>query len=546
MSDIAEIKRSLQQVVVRMLPRMLSQVCRDPNSPAYGAFDRDWWHYKIRDFPSIILQQGSYALWVASHLARIDVPRAELVKLAAAGCRFWNARAARRGSFEEYYPWEEGYPPLAFSTLAVMKLADAGVVRPEAVRDGAAIAARQLLARFEPEAANQQVAGLAALAVLAKVFPDLVPSARFEAIASKTLALQTDEGWFTEYGGPDLGYLSVTLDCLWDLYDTTHDRRYLESASRALAFMAPYGFLGPASIGMHNARNTDYILPYGLLPFVIDRTPDASAALQLFGHLYGDLSSPSHFVHAIDDRYLCHYSGHSLFRACLLLETRAADLAAAAQAASTPPKPAEILRSKAGHYLRASAPSEGVSLIVSLKKGGIFTARQGNNWASDFGWLVAIGPRQYVNHWWSDQWRWTREGNAFEIEGSLVPHGERTSSPWPHIALRLLSFCFGRRLIGALKDRLIFKKHASAYSFSRHIAIERHTLSVTDRIANLPPYAEVRPAPRSSKRHVASADSYHEEDLALLRGATCERTTRLDQGTFTAQAVYEFPGSSGP
>jgi hypothetical protein len=32
----------------------------------------------------------------------------------------------------------------------------------------------------------------------------------------------------------------------------------------------------------------------------------------------------------------------------------------------------------------------------------------------------------------------------------------------------------------------------------------------------LPDEAEVKRAPRSSRRHVASADSYHEEDLGLV------------------------------
>ena len=82
------------------------------------------------------------------------------VAIAAASARFWNARAQKHYAFEEYYPWEQGYPPLAFATLAVAKLADQGVVAVEDVRDGLRIAARQLRTRFEAQAGNQQVAGL--------------------------------------------------------------------------------------------------------------------------------------------------------------------------------------------------------------------------------------------------------------------------------------------------------------------------------------------------------------------------------------------------
>ena len=31
--------------------------------------------------------------------------------------------------------------------------------------------------------------------------------------------------------------------------------------------------------------------------------------------LYSDVASPSHFFRAVDDRYLCHYIGHSIARA---------------------------------------------------------------------------------------------------------------------------------------------------------------------------------------------------------------------------------------
>ncbi|MEI9959627.1 MAG: hypothetical protein WDM76_00440 [Limisphaerales bacterium] len=132
---------------------------------------------------------------------------------AAAGRFLESPRFATGARSKEYYPWEQGYPPLAFSTLAVMKLAAAGVIPLDKVRQGATVAARQLQSRFESQAANQQVAGLAALAWCRKNFPDLVSESRFESLIQQSLALQTKEGWFEEYGGPDLGYLSVTIDC---------------------------------------------------------------------------------------------------------------------------------------------------------------------------------------------------------------------------------------------------------------------------------------------------------------------------------------------
>ena len=66
------VKQSLANVARRELPRILTQFCRDPNNEAYGCVDRYWWHYKIRDFPSIILQQAALTIHTASQLNNED------------------------------------------------------------------------------------------------------------------------------------------------------------------------------------------------------------------------------------------------------------------------------------------------------------------------------------------------------------------------------------------------------------------------------------------------------------------------------------------
>ena len=50
------------RIIVKMLPKVLSQVDRDKNSKTYGCCDRNHWHLKTRDFSSAILQQIGLAL----------------------------------------------------------------------------------------------------------------------------------------------------------------------------------------------------------------------------------------------------------------------------------------------------------------------------------------------------------------------------------------------------------------------------------------------------------------------------------------------------
>jgi len=503
-----DLHRPLLEVARRWMPRILTQICRDPTSPLHGCADRNWWHYKIRDFPSIILQQAGYAAQLAAAHEAWGHQVELLNGVAAAAARFWNQRAQRHHAFEEYYPWEQGYPPLAFSTLAMAKLAQASQLSAEELRPGLARAARQLRVRFEDRAANQQVAGLAALAWADKLLPDLADPAAFARQKQRTLGLQHEEGWFWEYDGPDLGYLAVTIDCLWDLYDATGDGDFRESIRRALAFTARFPAAAPGGVGLHNSRNTDYLVPYGIVRSALEGEPQERAdASRIAAWAFAGADQPDHFFAAVDDRYICHYIGQSVLRSLLLLKDRALE-----PVGGQPP--ASGLLPGSGHYLEPN-------LIVSCRKGGIVTFGDAQQAVSDFGWLVERGSTQFVTHWWSDLWSFRAGGGAVEIEGAFFPHKEKVSTPFKHIVLRCLSFILGRRLIGILKRVLIFKRGGKAeLSFRRVVRRVGETVEIVDRITGLRPDDRLLRAPRASKRHVASADSFHPQDVALAGTAS--------------------------
>ncbi len=524
----------LQLLSRRVLPRMLTQVCRDPGSPAAGCWDRNWWHYKIRDFPSIILQQGGYALHIASSLpAGREIGAAFLDRLAASSARFWNDRARRHGAFEEYYPFEQGYPPLAFSTLAVAKLAGAGVVDVEEIRPGLQVAAGQLLSRFESQAANQQVAGTAAAAMIRKLAPDLVDEARFAGLLDRTFAMQESEGWFPEYDGPDLGYLAVTMDCLWDLHDATGDERCRPALDKALEFIAWFTESPPHRAGMHNSRNTDYLVPYAIARMATESSAAGDLATRVFHRLFATADQPGHFLAAVDDRYWCHYIGHSVFRALKVLGDSPVDPPSSDFSVSAFQLSAF---QKSGH---ARLAGEGVHALVSARKGGIATvAWDDGSEASDFGWIVRRGGEEWVSHWWSPDWIIDLEADHVVTKGPLVAHREHQSSPLKHMVLRVGSWILGRRLIGLLKRVLIFKKGGGDLRIDRSIRLENGALVIKDRITGLRESDEVLRAPRSSKRHVASADSHHPEDAGLSRGVSRAEKINRDGGSFVATTRY--------
>ncbi len=509
------------------LPRMLTQIARDPGTPFYGSCDRNWWHYKIRDFSSIIVQQAGYAAWVAADLPLGSDIAPALREWAAASARFWNQRAQLHGAFEEYYPFEQGYPPVAFSTLAMAKLAAEGAVSVQEIRPGLAVAAAQLLTRFEAEAANQQMAGTAALAMIHRVAPDLVSAADLDRVVTRILALQVDEGWFPEYHGPDLGYLTVTMDCLWDLYDVTKDPRCLESLKKSLECVAWYVLGRGHAVGMHNSRNTDYLVPYAIARLMVESSSVQDLARGVFLALY-QRELDGHFLAPTDDRYWCHYIGHSVFRALKVLQGKEELLSVPV---ATWPGLAREFQALAGHArLRSDDAAEPeVEALVSARKGAIVTARwKSGAEFSDFGWVVEGARGVFITHWWSHDWQVSYRDGQVSCNGKMVSHREHDNTPWKHMALRLASFVCGRRLIVFLKKVLIFKRAESPLSFERLVRLRGDELVIEDVVDGLEAGDCVRVAPRFSKRHVASADSFQREDAGLECGVAVSREQRRE------------------
>lgn len=532
--------QKLSVLIDFLLPRLLTQVCRDPLSNNYGCFDRHWWHYKIRDFPSIILQQGAYTLLLANQRTSSfnTFSTKTSSDLLQAACSFWQKRATKFHAFEEYYPWESGYPPLAFSTLAIMKLVHSGVISSHDLEKGAAIASRQLSVRFEHQAANQQIAGLAALSLIQKCFPQLVNNQDLLSLTEKTLKLQNKEGWFEEYGGADLGYLSVTLDCLWDLYDYTENACFLQAAKRAFHFLGQCYLAAKNHIGIHNSRNTDYIVPYGIIRFLQPNIQIENQyqqiAYSVCQELLSGLDHPEHYIHAIDDRYLCHYIGHSLLRAERLIH-----LYANSDFLFPPYKiPIQIHYKECGFHHRQKPLYD---ITIALNKGGVFSITDLNRSVCDFGWRALIAKKQYINYWYCrKRWQWQCHSDKIEVSGFLAPSQEHTSNPLKHLLLRILSLIAGNHIIKYLKQRMIFSSHTGFYFFTREILLKPQQVTVKDKIEALPAEAIILPAPRASRRHVASSDSFHVSDFNLINNIEVEQQTKREADFFIAETIYRI------
>lgn len=526
------------------LARVLTQLDRDPDSPTFGCFDRNYWHYKIRDFPSSILQQGVHTLEAVrmGHLGPVELPTVERWCVGAV-----NALARqvdRHGGVDEYYPFERSYPASAFGLYAAARvLFDWQTSAPHLL---SAVQWRSLRAlshhvagRIERQAMNQQAAGLAGLALAAKVKAIAPPPGAVEQFADRLFEAQHSEGWFNEYGGPDFGYLTVTLDALTDYYDATGDQRALAAVDRAIAFLSQLVGADGRLPSTLNCRNTDYVVPYGLVRAAA-RNPLAS---WLVATLFRDLAEPSHPIWATDDRYHCHYIFASIVRSLPHL--------AAMQPAQPPQLQSSTWLPGCGYWIYWS-PQRDWTAYVAAYKGGLIRIHQrgqetqgGQEAIADYGWRIQTQQQRWTSNWWSDQWAVQLEDHAIAIRGSCQTTQFHLAAPHKHMVLRILAWLFGERLIPWLKEKMIFRSgQASGPSFERLVQITPTGITVRDRLEQWSG-AIASPSPRQNLRHVASADSFSPEEWQ--RSLLPEQAHRLDQAVeVRAQWQAKQPDPTAP
>lgn len=521
-------------VLFPALPRILSQLDRDPDSPTFGCFDRHHWHYKIRDFPSAILQQGMLVLDALSRYDHEDNPLRErpiVREWIDAAMHFWAWQQLRSGAFNEYYPYEEGYPPTAFSLNAVtLVFRNRGFPTPDRpVRAAIQRACNWLLEHPEREALNQEAAGLAALANAARI-PDVhVDQARLDERLDTLLAAQSPEGWFPEYGGADLGYLSVTIDCLWDIFELTEDEKLREAIGRAVGFLAAMVTVSHETPVMTNSRNSDYVVPYGL----VRAAEHNGLAAGIVRELYRGVSRPDHFLRRTDDRYCCHYVYPSCFRALPYLGRMAA-------AASLPcEEGGDRFFHEAGVFVRHQLGE--ASVFVAGRKGGVVSAFAPEGLrAADYGWRRRLARGKVAVTHWQDPTYEVEEASTGEhvcvtVRGRMTAHGWLTPTPFRHFVLRVLSRLFGRALIPWLKKALIFRRPATGPEFERRVLIAEDGVRIEDTFFG--PYTDLERAPKYSLRHVSSAGQFTRDELTP---PTREDPTVIRAGQ-RVQAVRTLP-----
>lgn len=339
MSKIATnkfLELSLQQI-----PRLLGQLNRNSSSKSYGSFDRAFWHYRTNDISCARYQESVYTLtllYCSDFEGNIYYKDKKILEWIQASLEFTTSIQRTNGSFDEWYVNEGSFVCTAFLTAALCQtilLLEQNHIKVEGgIRNVIERSARFLACSTEDTVMNQVSGAIFAIAATGKILQKQELVSTSEQMLKEFLSRQNSEGWWSEYGGPDIGYLTLTISYLEKYQTLSGSREAQDAINKAKGFVLNFVHPDNSAGGEYMSRNTEYIIPSHTLPYLSAIKPED-----------------------LDDRYLCYI----LYN---WLETGLATT------------PQDLLISKGEQYFTESSllrvSKENYFLVANAKKGNSF------------------------------------------------------------------------------------------------------------------------------------------------------------------------------
>ena len=283
--------------ILNQMPRILSLQNRNKLSKTYGCFDRNYWQYQTKDISFTSLQEGTLTLALIYNTKNtIYFKNKKILEWIKAGIDFWQKLQKKDGSFDSVYPNEKSIVATAFSSYAISETLLKLNIRGNVI-DNLIKACNWLKDKHEFRVQNQEAGTVIAFYNCYLLTKKEWLKEEAEKRIRRLEELQI-EGWFLEYGGADIGYLTLTISYLANYYKKSKDKTAKRILNKAIDFL--YENLG--SIG---TRNTKYLMPFGIEIMAGEN----KKARDIAGYIrtktiYQEIPAP----YCFDDQYLIHFS----------------------------------------------------------------------------------------------------------------------------------------------------------------------------------------------------------------------------------------------
>lgn len=262
-----------QSLILNKIPFLLSLEDREKFSPTYGCFDRTYWQWKFMDFPCTRYQEALFSIsYVYSHNFENNIyyRNRRLLEWIEAGFIFLRKIQHKDGSFDEAYPFERSFVATGFNLfyltevfLLIQKYI--GETTRRQILQSLKKAAEWIIKNDETHAfiSNHRLGACAGLYNLSKILGEKKFEQGCWEIWDTVRDKQSADGWFSEYGGADPGYLTQGIYYAAVLYEKSKNKEVFDALGKVLDFIKyfihPDGSIG----GEYGSRNTEFYFPGG-------------------------------------------------------------------------------------------------------------------------------------------------------------------------------------------------------------------------------------------------------------------------------------------
>ena len=479
---------------ISQIPRMLGNLDRNPYSPTYGCFHRDYWLDKTSDFPDAVRQ---FSVQTLALVYKHDFPgniykgQKDILEWATAGLDFWARIQHNDGSFDEFYPNERGWiGPTGFTTYtsaeAYILLQDE---LPQDVSDRVRTAlskAAHFIAKGQSE--EDHLANHYAMACLAvwkvyEVLQDTALEKGFDAMWREFLGYHnSDEGWCREYDGVDPGYLSATVSFLSKIYKNRPDPEMREVLERCVNFCGYFVYPDGFYAGSLGSRNTAHFYSHGFEILGGEMPMAAAIAEKMLQSLSNGKLVPPEIM---SDRYMV-YRVSEYLESYLDYSERPPDL---------PPLPYE--RPPFTEYYPQGRiycqATEKRFIIANLAKGGvvkIFDRADGSLLLDDSGIIGRLTDGRVVTSQWIDpNHECEVDEEGWRVIGSMqvVPAG-KPFTPLTQLMFRSVLVSMGwvpkfsHFLKATIRKRLMLGNRPAPIKFERRMRVESGIITLVNKV----------------------------------------------------------------
>ncbi len=501
--------------ILAQAPRIIGLQCRVPSMKPYGCFDRPFWNYGDYGTPRARRQEAVLTLallYTIEHEDNVYYRNRMILEWIKAGIDFWTGIQLRTGAFNEAYPNEFNHTSTAFTSYAISEtllLLKEELPARQAYLETLRRAAEWLRRNDTPLVVNQNTGAAVFLYNMHMLTGDdayaKLANDKFERIASS----QDPEGWFNEYGGPDIGYLSLGIGYLAKYFQKSGNERVLPVLARAVDFISYFVHPNDTFGGEYASRDTEYLMPDGF-EILAPRIETANAIAETIAGAIRRRSAVLPF--SLDDKYLL-YNGYDYLQAYLNNRFDRADTDAL-------PRNKPFFK-----YFKSSRiavrNSDKIYVVASGNKGGALFAyfKDSGKSFDDSGVLVYSKNRMLTSCLMNKTNVVEARENSIKVSGKLgKPFDNKMTEP-KYLALRLFQLTFGyfeAVSLGVkefLRKALITKSKSSPYRFEREIVFTGNSMSITDRVERFGSLKRIRTGLRLDTIYGESARYFKNAEL---------------------------------